>query len=84
MIKVTLNEKLKGEIVELRGRIKGQDGQTAMGTEVAPWSPIASSKRANQQMTLNQSLIRTPAGDACAPSARRRLACYLRRRKEAK
>ena len=31
VIKVTPNEKLQGDIVELRGRIKGQDGQTAVG-----------------------------------------------------
>jgi hypothetical protein len=28
---VTPNEKLGGEVVELRGRIKGQDGRTALG-----------------------------------------------------
>src|SRR5215475_6357020 len=33
VIKVTPNEKLRGEIVELRGRIKGQDGQTAVGAK---------------------------------------------------
>jgi len=31
VVRVTPNEKLDGEIVELRGRIKGQDGQTAVG-----------------------------------------------------
>jgi len=31
VIKVTPNETLNGEIVELRGRIKAQDGQTAIG-----------------------------------------------------
>jgi len=31
VVKVTPNEKLRGEIVELRGRIKGQDGKTALG-----------------------------------------------------
>jgi len=31
VIKVTPNEKLNGEIIDLRGRIKGQDGQTALG-----------------------------------------------------
>jgi 3-hydroxybutyryl-CoA dehydratase len=31
VIKVTPNEKLNGDIVELRGRIRGQDGQTAVG-----------------------------------------------------
>jgi len=31
VIKVTRNDKLGGEIVELRGRIKAQDGQTALG-----------------------------------------------------
>jgi 3-hydroxybutyryl-CoA dehydratase len=33
VVKVTPNEKLKGEIVELRGRIKGQDGSTALGAK---------------------------------------------------
>jgi len=33
VIKVTPNEKLKGEIVELRGRIKGQDGRTSLGAK---------------------------------------------------
>ena len=33
VVKVTSNEKLKGEIVELRGRIKGQNGQTALGAK---------------------------------------------------
>src|SRR5262252_8357696 len=31
VIKVTPNEKLRGEIVELRGRIQGEDGRTAVG-----------------------------------------------------
>lgn len=33
VIKVTENEKLRGEIVELRGRIKGQDGKTCVGAK---------------------------------------------------
>jgi acyl dehydratase len=33
VIKVTPNEKLRGEIVELRGRIKGQDGKTSLGAK---------------------------------------------------
>jgi hypothetical protein len=33
VIKVTPNEKLRGEIVELRGRIQGQDGRTALGAK---------------------------------------------------
>jgi acyl dehydratase len=33
VIKVTPNEKLRGEIVELRGRIKGQDGKTSVGAK---------------------------------------------------
>lgn len=33
VVKVTPNEKLKGEIVELRGRIRGQDGRTALGAK---------------------------------------------------
>ena len=31
VVKVTPNEKLRGEIVELRGRIRGEDGRTAVG-----------------------------------------------------
>ena len=31
VVKVTPNEKLGGQIVELRGRIRGQDGKTALG-----------------------------------------------------
>lgn len=33
VVKVTPNVKAKGDIVELRGRIKGQDGQTALGAK---------------------------------------------------
>lgn len=33
VIKVTPNDKLRGEIVELRGRIKSQDGRTAVGAK---------------------------------------------------
>src|ERR1700754_4984288 len=33
VIKVTPNAKLKGDVVELRGRIKGQDGKTALGAK---------------------------------------------------
>jgi len=33
VVKVTPNEKLKGDIVELRGRIRGQNGQTALGAK---------------------------------------------------
>lgn len=33
VIKVTPNEKLNGEIVELRGRIRSQDGRTALGAK---------------------------------------------------
>ncbi len=33
VVKVTPNEKLKGEIVELRGRIRGQDGRTSLGAK---------------------------------------------------
>jgi 3-hydroxybutyryl-CoA dehydratase len=33
VVRVTPNEKLKGEVVELRGRIKGQDGRTALGAK---------------------------------------------------
>lgn len=32
-VKVTPNEKLKGEVVELRGRITGQNGETALGAK---------------------------------------------------
>jgi acyl dehydratase len=31
VVKVTPSEKLGGDLVELRGRIKGQDGHTALG-----------------------------------------------------
>lgn len=33
VIKVTPNAKLRGEIVELRGRITGQDGRTSLGAK---------------------------------------------------
>jgi 3-hydroxybutyryl-CoA dehydratase len=33
VVKVTPNKKLQGEIVELRGRIKGQDGKTSLGAK---------------------------------------------------
>src|SRR5262245_13813359 len=33
VIKVSPNEKLKGDVVELRGRIKGQDGKTCLGAK---------------------------------------------------
>ncbi|MFI5181399.1 MAG: MaoC family dehydratase [Thermoanaerobaculia bacterium] len=33
VIKVTPNERLHGDIVELRGRVKAQDGQTAVGAK---------------------------------------------------
>lgn len=33
VIKVTANEKLAGDIVELRGRIVGEDGKTALGAK---------------------------------------------------
>jgi 3-hydroxybutyryl-CoA dehydratase len=33
VIRVTPNEKLKGDIVELRGRIRAQDGHTAVGAK---------------------------------------------------
>jgi acyl dehydratase len=33
VVKVTPNEKLKGDVVELRGRILGQDGETALGAK---------------------------------------------------
>ena len=33
VVKVTWNEKLQGEIVELRGRIKGRDGKTSLGAK---------------------------------------------------
>jgi 3-hydroxybutyryl-CoA dehydratase len=31
VVKVTPNARLRGDIVELRGRIRGEDGQTALG-----------------------------------------------------
>lgn len=33
VVKVTPNQKLRGDIVELRGRIKGQDGKTSVGAK---------------------------------------------------
>lgn len=33
VVKVTPNERLRGDIVELRGRITGQDGQTSLGAK---------------------------------------------------
>ena len=33
VVKVTPNEKLKGDVVELRGRIRGQNGETALGAK---------------------------------------------------
>ena len=33
VVKVTPNEKLKGDVIELRGRIKGQNGETALGAK---------------------------------------------------
>ena len=33
VVKVTPNEKLKGDIVDLRGRVKAQDGATAVGAK---------------------------------------------------
>jgi len=33
IIKVTPSKKLNGEVIELRGRIKGSDGQTAVGAK---------------------------------------------------
>ena len=33
VVRVTPNEKLRGEVVELRGRIQGQDGRTAVGAK---------------------------------------------------
>ena len=33
VVKVTPNERLQGDVVELRGRIKGQDGETAIGAK---------------------------------------------------
>lgn len=33
VIKVTQNEKLGGDVVELRGRIRAQDGTTALGAK---------------------------------------------------
>ena len=33
VVKVTPNDKLKGDVVELRGRIRGQNGETALGAK---------------------------------------------------
>ena len=32
-MKVTPSDKLNGDVVELRGRIKGQNGETALGAK---------------------------------------------------
>ena len=33
VVKVTANEKLGGDVVDLRGRIRGEDGKTALGAK---------------------------------------------------
>jgi acyl dehydratase len=33
VVRVTPNPRLGGEVVDLRGRIKGEDGQTAVGAK---------------------------------------------------
>jgi len=33
LVASTPNERLRGDILELRGRIKGQDGKTALGAK---------------------------------------------------
>jgi acyl dehydratase len=33
VVKVTANEKLRGEVVDLRGRIRNQDGETVLGAK---------------------------------------------------
>jgi acyl dehydratase len=33
VVRVTRNEKLRGDVVEMRGRIKGEDGSTALGAK---------------------------------------------------
>jgi 3-hydroxybutyryl-CoA dehydratase len=33
VVRVSSNEKLKGDVVELRGRIKGHNGETALGAK---------------------------------------------------
>lgn len=33
IVRVTANAKLKGDVVELRGRVRGQDGRTALGAK---------------------------------------------------
>jgi acyl dehydratase len=33
VVRVTPNEKLKGDVVELRGRIRGENGKTALGAK---------------------------------------------------
>jgi acyl dehydratase len=33
VVKVAANEKLRGEVVDLRGRIRNQDGQTVLGAK---------------------------------------------------
>jgi 3-hydroxybutyryl-CoA dehydratase len=33
VVRVTRNDRLKGDVVELRGRVLGQDGRTALGAK---------------------------------------------------
>jgi hypothetical protein len=33
VVRVTRNDKLSGDVVELRGRIRGADGRTALGAK---------------------------------------------------
>lgn len=33
VVRVTRNDKLRGDVIELRGRIQSQDGRTALGAK---------------------------------------------------
>jgi acyl dehydratase len=62
VVKVTPNEKLRGRIVELRGRIIGQDGKTSLGakgrlliTESAPGFHITLKRGKSDETTKSES-----------------------------
>ena len=54
VVKVTPNTKLKGEVVELRGRIRAANGETAVGARDESWSQSSSDHRFLFSMTPNQ------------------------------
>jgi hypothetical protein len=71
VIKVTPNEKLNGEIVELRGRIKAQDGQTAMGARGRVLGTDRLYRRSNRRSRLTCRSTRTHTGGLSPTGARR-------------